>query len=396
MSSASNPASNLPPLSSDAAAHGERVVAHLREAIAAAGGWIDFARYMDLALYAPGLGYYSAGARKLGRDGDFVTAPELTPLFGHTLARQIGECVAGGLADVLEIGAGSGALAATVLEALERADRLPATYQILELSADLRERSRDAIAARVPHLLERVMWLNRMPPSFEGVVLGNEVLDAMPVHVVHRGEAGIEERGVVWDRVAERFAWSNRPAVPELCERVEALGLPPPYTTEIALAAEGFVASIGAVLRRGVVLFIDYGFPAHEYYHVERATGTLMCHYRHRAHADPFFVPGLQDITAHVDFTAIARAATGAGLTLAGYTSQASFLLNAGLTELLAAIPADDKMRYLPLANAAQRLVSPAEMGELFKAIAFTRGWPTPLVGFTHNNRGQVLISTSS
>ena len=380
----------LPEPTADALAHSERLVQRIREEIGASGGWIGFARYMELALYAPGLGYYMAGAGKLGREGDFVTAPEISPLFGETLARQVAQVLDAGLEEVIEIGAGSGALAASLLTELERLGRLPKRYLILELSADLRERSRDTIAARVPHLMERVAWLNRLPPSFSGVVLGNEVLDAMPVHIVRVTKTLIEESGV--ESVdGEAFRWAWRPAAGELLEAARELELPPGYTTEIALVARGFVRSLAEALERGVAMFIDYGFPRHEYFHPQRATGTLMCHYRHHAHDDPFFLPGLQDITSHVDFSAIADVGVGGGMALLGYTTQAQFLINCGITDVLSRVPAEDAGRYLPLSNQANRLLSPAEMGELFKVIAFGKGYQVPLIGFRSGDRARTL-----
>ncbi len=383
--------SDLPRPAPDAAAHSARVADHVRAEIGREGGWISFAQYMTLALYAPGLGYYMAGARKLGADGDFVTAPELGPLFGHTLARQVAQGLAAVGGDVLEIGAGSGALAASMLEALEQLDRLPPNYLILELSPELRARSRDTLAARVPHLLERVAWLNGLPPALTGVVLGNEVLDAMPVNVVRAQGGAIEEAGVALAPDGEQLAWAYRPAGSDLAEAVRALALADGYTTEIGLVARGFVASIAAMLERGLALFIDYGFPRAEYYHPQRRGGTLMCHYRHRAHGDPFFLPGLQDITAHVDFTAMAEAAHGAGAEVLGYATQAQFLINCGLTEAIARVPAEDVRRYAPLAAAANKLTSPAEMGELFKVLAFGRGVGQPLVGFGRGDRRHAL-----
>jgi SAM-dependent MidA family methyltransferase len=379
----------LPEPTPGARAHSERVAERIRDEIAASGGWISFVRYMELALYAPGLGYYSAGARKLGKAGDFVTAPEISPLYGQTLARQVRQILDAGLEEVLEVGAGSGALAATLLEELDRAGRLPRSYLILELSADLRERSRDTLAARVPHLLERVAWLNRLPPAFSGVVLGNEVLDAMPVHIVRVEKGKIEEGGV--GMRGERLDWSWRVASGDVLEAARALELPEGFRTEVALAARAFVRSLADILERGVALFVDYGFPRKEYYHAQRREGTLMCHYRHHAHADPFFFPGLQDITSHVDFSAIAAAALEGGLEIAGYTSQAQFLVNCGITEVMARTPAEDRSAFLPLANQANRLMSPAEMGELFKVIALVRGFSAPLIGLTEGDRRQAL-----
>jgi SAM-dependent MidA family methyltransferase len=383
--------SELPRPAPEAAAHSERVVAHIRAEIERAGGWIGFPRYMALALYAPALGYYMAGARKLGPDGDFVTAPELGPLFGHTIARQVAQVLAAVGGEVLEIGAGSGALAASLLEELARLERLPEKYLILELSPELRARSRDTLAARVPHLLERVAWLNVLPPAFTGVVVGNEVLDAIPVNVVRTRAGSIEESGVAVARGNTPFEWADRPAAGEVADAARALALPDGYRTEIGLVARGFVSSVASMLERGVALFVDYGFPRAEYYHPQRSEGTLMCHYRHRAHGDPFFLPGLQDITAHVDFTAMAEAAHGAGADVLGYATQAQFLVNCGLTEVLQRASPQDAKAYLPLAAAANRLTSPAEMGELFKVFAFGRGVDADLVGFRAGDRRHTL-----
>jgi SAM-dependent MidA family methyltransferase len=379
----------LPEPTPDARAHSDRVAEHIRSEIAASAGWISFARYMELALYAPGLGYYSAGAKKLGKAGDFVTAPEISPLYGQTLARQVHQIVSAGFDEILEVGAGSGALAATLLEELERAGSAPRNYFILELSADLRERSRDTLAARVPHLLERVAWLNRLPPAFSGVVLGNEVLDAMPVHVVRVQDGKLEEGGV--GVRGGRLDWSWRLASGELLQAGCALGLGEGFRTEIGLAARGFLRSLAGMLEKGVALFVDYGFPQREYYHPQRREGTLMCHYRHHAHADPFLLPGLQDITSHVDFSAVAAAAREGGLEVAGYTSQAQFLVNCGITEVMSRTPADDGARFLPLASQANRLTNPAEMGELFKVIALARGFAGPLAGFREGDRRGAL-----
>jgi len=381
----------LPPPSPEALAHSARLVEHVRREIAASGGWISFARYMELVLYAPGLGYYAAGARKLGADGDFTTAPELTPLYGHCIAQQARQIISLGLEDILEVGAGSGALAAALLEELDRRGAAPKNFLILELSADLRARSRDLLAARVPHLMERIAWLNVLPPAFLGLVIGNEVLDAMPVHVVRGTHRGVEEGGVTASRGERPFEWSFRPASGALRAATDRLDLPPGYVTEIGLAARAFVRSVGAVLERGVMLFIDYGFPAREFYHPQRAEGTLMCHYRHRAHGDPFWLPGLQDVTAHVDFSAIAEAAVGEGLEVLGYTSQEQFLVNCGITDLMLRTPPEDAGRYLPQAAAASKLLSPAEMGELFKAIAIGRGVSDPLIGFGSGDRRHTL-----
>lgn len=381
---------SLPPPSPQAREHSSRVAAHIRQEIATAGGWIPFSRYMELALYAPGLGYYMAGARKLGAEGDFVTAPEISPLFGETLAHQVREVLAAAGGEVLEVGAGSGALAATLLAELERLDALPARYLILELSPDLRRRSRDTLAARLPHLMERIAWLNRLPPAFSGCVLGNEVLDAMPVTVVCREGEALHERGVAIE--GERFVWQSRSRRESARARLDPSWFPVDgYSSEVQLHAQAFVRTLGGILERGVALFVDYGFPRREYYHPERAQGTLRCHYRHRAHDDPFFLPGLQDITSHVDFTAIAEAAAEGGLEVMGYANQAQFLINCGLTDLVARTPPEDVRAYLPLASQVQKLTSPAEMGELFKVIALGKGVSAPLLGFASGDKRHTL-----
>ena len=388
----STPSSPLPAPPAAALVHSAELGRLIAAEIERGGGRLSFARYMELALFAPGLGYYMAGARKLGRDGDFVTAPGISPLFGRTLARQLQQLAASGLDEILEIGAGSGALAADILLELERLGCVPRSYLMLELSPDLRERSRDTLAARAPHLLERVAWLNQLPPRFEGIVLGNEVLDAMPAHRVIRRHGETMEGFVQRDSAGRGFLdldWTASAAV-----RQAAADLPLPdddYRTEIQLVARGFVRSLGAVLERGVALFFDYGFPRREYYHPQRHRGTLMCHYRHRAHDDPYFLPGLQDITTHVDFSAIADAGRDAGLELLGYTNQAQCLVNCGITDVLSETPAADAAAYAPLAAGAQKLLSPAEMGELFKVIALGRGVPEPLLGFARGDRSHTL-----
>src|SRR5512139_83548 len=380
----------LPAPSADALAHSQRVAAHLRSLIEGAGGWIPFSRFMAAALYAPGLGYYAAGAMKYGAAGDFVTAPEMTPLFGRTLAHAITPVLAETGGEVLELGAGSGRLAADVLGELERLGALPARYSILEVSADLRQRQQQTLAREWPHLAARVQWLDALPQDFKGVILGNEVLDALPVEVVHWTDAGPRVRGVVRD--GEGFAWQDRPiADPVLRVRADALDLAPGYVSEISLAADALIASLAGSLARGLILLIDYGFAAGEYYPPQRHMGTLRAHYRDHALDDPFCLPGLADLTAHVDFSVVARAGMAAGLALAGYTSQASFLLNSGLTELLMQTPPTDAAAYLPQANAVQRLVSPAEMGELFKAIGLSRGSVAPLAGFARGDRQHTL-----
>ena len=341
---------------------------------------MSFARYMELVLYAPGLGYYASGARKLGAGGDFVTAPELSPLFGRTLARQVAQALQPGDA-LLEFGAGSGALADVLT--LE----FPGLkYGILETSPELKQRQQEKLG-------DRVQWLDRLPERFRGVMLANEVLDAMPVHALAWTREGVLERGACANE--GQLAWCDRAADGLVLSESEKIKpeLPPSgrYESELALAARAWMRTLGQCLERGAVLVIDYGFPAREYFHPQRSMGTLACHYRHHMHGDPFYLPGLQDVTAHVDFSALARSADEAGLELLGYTSQAQFLINCGITDLLAAEDPADAKRYLPAAAAVQKLLSPAEMGELFKVLAVGKGITEPLSGFSRGDRSAAL-----
>jgi SAM-dependent MidA family methyltransferase len=387
-----------------ALAQSEALAATLRAEVAAAGGWLPFDRYMERALYAPGLGYYSGGARKFGLfadDGsDFVTAPEMSPLFAATLARAVGEALAAsGTRALIEFGAGTGRLAAGVMLALEGLGVPFDSYAIVDLSGELRERQRETIAQLAPHLAQRVQWLDALPAQFEGVVIGNEVLDAMPVRLFARKDAVWHERGVCVNgegalQFSDRPAMSGRDA--DWTQNVPGSVLTgidgsEDYVTETHEAALAFTRTICSMLVRGAAFFIDYGFPHAEYYHPQRAQGTLMCHYRHRAHGDPFLYPGLQDITAHVEFTGIAQAGVEAGADLLGYTSQARFLMNAGITEVLGEIDPHDAARFLPAANAVQKLVSEAEMGELFKVIAFSRGIDATIAAFARGDRSHTL-----
>ena len=373
----------LPVPDTEAAKHSALLTDAIRREIHAGGGWISFARYMELALYAPGLGYYSAGSRKLGAAGDFITAPELSPLFGRTVARQVAEIMAASSPQILELGAGSGKLAADMLAELENLGSMPEQYSILEVSADLRMRQQALFRARLPHLRDRVRWLDALPEEFSGAVIANEVLDALPVHLVRWRDSAVTERGVALAPGASNFIWEERAVSdPALLQTASQISVPDDYASEICLAARGLVNSLAERLVRGALLFIDYGFGAREFYHPQRRNGTLMCHYRHHAHDDPFFLPGLQDITAHVNFTDIAASGIDAGLDLLGYTSQAHFLINCGITTLLEDQPADDPREYLPLSAQLQKLTSPAEMGELFKVIAMGKACaPTPEEG---------------
>lgn len=378
--------SPLPAPDPAALEYSEKTAALIRDEIESAGGWIPFSRFMELALYAPGLGYYSAGMHKFGAAGDFVTAPEISALFGRTLARQAAQVLGLTAGNILEIGPGSGRLAFDLLSELDRSGQLPERYFLLEVSADLRQRQQQLLARFAP----RVEWLDRLPAVFSGLIVGNEVLDAMPVDLVAWGEDSLFERGVSLE--AGRFAWSERTlASGELFDSAASLDVPPGTVSEISLAARGFVATLAGILEKGAILMLDYGFGQSEYYHPQRSSGTLMCHYRHYAHDDPFYLPGLQDITAHVDFSAIAETGIRHGLNLLGYTSQAHFLLNSGITDLLEQASPEQASAYLPLAAQAQKLLSPAEMGELFKAIALGKGVDIPLLGFAHGDKSHML-----
>ncbi len=375
-----------------AAALVERICA---EIAASAEGAIDFARYMELALYAPGLGYYTASDAAIGARGDFVTAPELSPpLFAACLARQCAEILStlggggGAGASLLEVGAGSGRLAAELLKALAALEQLPEFYYLLELSPAWRACQRETLAREVPWFLERVQWLEALPDKgLRGVVLANELLDALPVVRFRIGRGGdVRQLKVGWE--GGRFVWRERPAEDVVTARLADLDLPEGYTSEIGLEAEAWVRRLGGALEAGVMLLVDYGFPRAEFYHPQRREGTLMCHYRHRAHGDPLILTGLQDITAHVDFSAVAAAGREAGLELLGYTSQGAFLLGCGL-EVLAGEPLADPRAQLERAQAIKKLTLPHEMGELFKVIALGRGIADgpPLCGFRWQDR---------
>lgn len=381
---------NLPTPSPDALVHSAKLCDHIRQDIAAQGGWIPFSRFMELALYAPELGYYTAGAHKFGEAGDFITAPELSSLFGRTVARQLIEIMRASEPHILELGAGSGKLALDILGELEKRGALPDSYSILEVSADLRQRQQALLRARLPHLTDRIHWLDTLPEKISGAVFGNEVLDALPVHLLHWAGGKVMELGVT--SRATRFLWDNRPLeTPALVEAIKNIHVPDDYLSEVSLTARGLVASLCERLDKGALLFIDYGFGAREYYHPQRSRGTLMCHYRHHSHDDPFFLPGLQDITSHVDFSAVAEAGVDHGAHFLGYTSQARFLINNGVAEFLGEIPLDDVKAYAPLSAQLQKLTSPAEMGELFKIIALGKGMDEPLSGFLNGDLSRML-----
>lgn len=378
--------SSLPEPDPIAAQHSAAMRRHLEAQIKAApNAFLPFDQWMQSVLYAPGLGYYAAGAEKFGSHqpvGDFTTAPELTPYFGQTLARQVAQILQQtNTTNVLEFGAGSGALAAAIIPALQQLGIQP-TYTIIEVSADLKSRQQ----ARLADTDANVVWLGQLPEAFEGCVIANEVMDAMPVTLFQWDDNGkLQEMGVTY---SDDFRWASRAASPRLQKlvgnRMPAL---PGYRSEVNLQAEAWVTGMGDWLHKGAALLIDYGFPRHEYYHPQRAEGTLMCHYRHQAHANPFIHPGLQDITAHVDFTAMADAALEGGLDVLGYTSQARFLINAGLPALIADIDPADPVAHARQMGPVQKLLSEAEMGELFKVLAIGKDIDGPLLGFMQGDR---------
>jgi SAM-dependent MidA family methyltransferase len=382
------PEPQAPTLQPDAAQREQlaAVRASLGRFISGHGGWIGFDEYLEQVLYAPGLGYYSAGATKFGAAGDFITAPELSRLFGSCIARQCAPFLRESGAMLLELGAGSGALAEVLLARLEAQGALPERYLILETSAGLRARQRERLAQLPPRLRQRIEWLDALPPRpLRGVIFANEVADALPFQCFAAREGGFDEWGVALDGAGEP-TWSARPAAGVLLselERIDALmesKFPPGYRGEICLRAGPWIGALAAVLEQGCLLLFDYGLGRAELYHPERSAGTLRCHYRHRAHDDPFLFPGLQDISAWVDFTRLAEAAGDARLDVAGYCTQAAFLLGAGIDAELAS--AGDALMRAQLAAEARQLLLPGEMGETFKALLLTRGAVPAMPGF--------------
>jgi len=364
---------DLPNPGPDELAHSERLAALIRAEIAAAGGALDFSRYMELALYAPGLGYYSAGAAKFGAAGDFVTAPELGFVFARCLARALAPVLCETCGDVLELGPGSGALAAELLAELERLDALPARYFLLERSADLRERQRERILRHCPHLQDRCIWLDAPPTeTWRGALIANEVVDALPVRAFALRADDLFARTVGVDECG-RFEWREIPADAALRDAVahvvaDASALPRPYVSEICPMLAPWFAEITRNLQHGAAWFVDYGYSRADYYSPQRGGGTLRCHWRHRAHDDPLILPGLQDITAHVDFDALSEAGIAAGFEVAASESHAQFLIRNGLEEVFAdacANAVDEVARYA-LAQQVKRLTLPGQMGEAF------------------------------
>jgi SAM-dependent MidA family methyltransferase len=381
---------DMPEPDSTALEHSRKLTELILSEIDAGGGHISFRRFMELALYAPGLGYYSAGCEKIGKSGDFVTAPEISPLFSRCLARQCEQVLAAlGQGVILEPGAGTGVMAADMLQELESRAALPDAYWILEPSAELRERQRRTLEGRVPQFLDRVRWLEALPAQpFNGVIVANEVLDAFPFERIRIAGGVIQELHVSWENGG--FAWLYLPADQALADYVRTIidpgQLEDGYTTEVNRTVQPFIAGLADVLDRGVVLLVDYGYPRAEYYHPQRNDGTMLCHYRHRAHTDPFLYVGLQDITASVDFTTVVEAADVSGLELCGFTSQALFLLGCGLDEMLNEYSGEPDA-LLNQARQAKLLTLPAEMGERFKAMGLCKRFAVPLTGFGLNDQ---------
>ena len=381
-----NDSKSLPVPDDIAQQYSEELIALIKSEIDKNDGTIPFQRYMELVLYAPGLGYYAAGSAKLGEQGDFVTAPEISSLFSQALANAIMPVVDQDQI-ILEVGAGRGRMAADILIYLSQKNKLPKEYWILELSADLRERQKQTIQDMVPELINRVKWLDELPEHFSGVVLANELLDAMPVQLFQKTENDINEVNITWRE--DKFLFQLKSSFDErLVTRVKEIesGLGSEfnsgYVSEINFAAEDWIKSIAERLQQGVIVLIDYGFPRHEYYHEQRNQGTLMCHYRHRSHPDVFVYPGLQDITAHVDFTAMADAALVANMEVIGYTNQANFLIGAGLMQLAGLNEDADVQEQMEIATQIKKLTLPHEMGELFKVIGFSKNCDVILPAF--------------
>lgn len=375
----------LPQPTAEALAHSECLQQKIAAAISNNSGAIAFDHYMQMALYEPGLGYYSAGAQKFGAAGDFVTAPEISPLFSQCLARQCQQILAHvNNGSILEFGAGSGIMARDILLALSAHNALPEQYYILEVSADLKQRQQAMLAQAIPNFFANIIWLDRLPAAFNGVILANEVIDAFPVKLFAIENNELAELWVTLHH--GQFQWQKHSTeLTQVTEFKQQSLLASHYQSEINLLIAPWINSLSSCLRQGAAILIDYGFPRHEYYHPQRHQGTLMCHYRHHAHANPFFLPGLQDITAHVDFTAIAESAVTANLQVSGYNTQTGFLLGCGLLELI------QNQQPLGINQQIHQLTSPAEMGELFKVMALTRNLDITLIGFSQQDlRGRL------
>jgi SAM-dependent MidA family methyltransferase len=380
----------FPLLTPEMARHCEHVLAAVSHAIVAGGGWLAFDDYLRIVQYAPGLGYYSAGSEKFGAAGDFVTAPEISDLFGRCLARQCAQVLQQCGGDVLELGAGSGALAASVLRCLRELECLPRHYDILEVSADLRDRQQQRLDGLPAVLRERVRWLEALPSEpMTGVMLANEVADALPFkRFVVAGEEMLE-RGVSLSATGQLMELDRAASAPlrQELERIASglpQGWPAAFGSEVCPMIEPWIAALSAALTRGAMLLVDYGCSRREYYHAQRLEGTLRCHFRHRAHENALLHPGLQDISAWVEFTRVAEAASDASLEVSGYCTQTAFLLANGIEQDLAAV--ELPLEHARLAGQARLLLLPGEMGETFKVMALTRALPGPLRGFAYQD----------
>lgn len=379
----------LPVPGQQALQQSDKLVEYIKRLIHEKDGSIGFDEYMSTVLYAPGLGYYSAGSRKFGVDGDFVTAPEISPLFSKCLAYQSAQVLNElGSGSILELGAGTGVMARDLLIELEKLDLLPENYFILEVSADLKQRQQELIKQCLPHIYDRVSWLDSLPEKkFNGLILANEILDALTVKRFKKQSEAYKEIKVSYEN--ELFNWTDAEAEDELqkaLKQIEA-GLAEPfpdgYVSEVNLNTKPWLKGLEEILQRGVILFIDYGYSKQEYYHPARNDGTLLCHYRHHVHTDPFFYPGLQDITCSVDFTNVAETAHSLGLHVSGYTNQAYFLFGCGLEKLLTDIASLDIKSHTEITQQVKKLTMPEEMGERFKVIALTKEFNQGLIGFS-------------
>jgi len=375
---------HFPPITAEMQMHSAAVLDHVHSEIQKAGGLISFARYMELVLYSPGLGYYSSGSHKLGKIGDFITAPEISPLFAKSVARQFSQ-ILNQLpdSDILELGAGTGIFAKDVLLELKKTNCLPRRYSILETSADLRQRQQAFLQNTCPDLYSRIHWLEHLPEKFKGVIFANEVLDALPVHCFRVEKQTVLERCVSLKN--QQLTWALSPPLSSaLNDQVQTLiqefDLPPDYESEINLLLPHWIKTLAEILEIGTLIFFDYGYGRREYYHPQRSSGTLRCYFQHRLHDNPFLFPGLQDLTCSIDFTRVVESAVQAGLNLAGYTTQSAFLMACGITDFANAPPSS--MQQYQQNLALKLLMLPSEMGSLVKALALTKNWHAELEGF--------------
>ena len=382
--------SNLPFPDENMESRMAQISALIRQKIKEQEGWITFAEFMELALYSPGLGYYTGGVAKFGQEGDFVTAPTIGKLFGSTVAHQIAQILDHTPGrQILELGAGDGSAAADIMLTLEKLDALPKSYGILDVSPSTYVMQREILLKKVPHLLHIFDWLSEIPEKLNGVIFANEVFDALPVNLIELTDSGVWEKGVVIQ--PRGFSWSNRIASQKILTALADLELPVPYTTEIGLVGQALMNRLTKSLEKGVIIVIDYGFRKEEYYHPQRFSGTLMCHYKHRAHQNPFTMIGHQDITSHVDFSRLANVAKNSKLDVIGFCSQAQFLINCGIINLLQKPESKVIQNSLEISAEINKLLSPAEMGELFKVLAIGRDIDFPIIGFSKGNRRELL-----